>query len=82
MSRAQGRAFALLHPDVGASNAMVEGILVMFSSCARILFDTGSTHSLIVELFFPSLELCVEPMDFIMSVVSPLGGEVDTCRIY
>ena len=45
MPQAQGRAFALVRPDVDVSNAVVEGVVTMFSSYAWILFDTGSTHS-------------------------------------
>ena len=56
-------------------------MLVVFSSRARILFDTGSTHSFIAASFVLALGLHVEPMDCILSVVSPLGGEVDACTI-
>ena len=71
-----------MHPEVGASSAVVEGMLVVFSSHAQILFDNRSTHSLIATSFVLLLRLHVEPMDFIMSVISPLGGEVDMCSIY
>ena len=81
MPQAQGRAFALVQPDVGVSDAVVEGMIIMFSSCARILFDIGSSHSFISASFILSLGLHVEAMDFVLSVVSPLGGEVDTCSI-
>ena len=72
-----------MQPEVGVSNAVVEGMVTMFSSCARILFDTGSSHSFIAASFALSLGIRVEPMEFMLSVVSPLGGEVDTdciCR--
>ena len=77
----QGRAFALVQPEVGVLSVVVEGMLVVFSSHARILFDTGYTHSFIAASFILALGLHVEPMDCILTVVSPLGGEVDACSI-
>ena len=56
-------------------------MLAVFSSCVRILFDTGSTHSFIATSFVLALGLRVEPMDCILSIISPLGGEVDACTI-
>ena len=72
MPLAQGRAFTLVQPDVDVSNAVVEGMVTIFSYYAWILFDTGSTHSFIAASFVLSLGLHVEPMNFMMSVVSPL----------
>ena len=56
-------------------------MVTIFISHAKILFDTRSTHSFIAASFVLSLGLREDPMDCMLSVVSPLGGEVDSSRI-
>ena len=72
----RGRVFALVQPDPSATNAVVEGTLVLFNSWARILFDTGATHSFIASTFVTSLGLCSETMSDGLIVASPMGGEM------
>ena len=46
--RAPGRVFALSQPGIVAegegSNAVVGGTFLVYTSWARVLFDSGSTH--------------------------------------
>ena len=43
--------FALTRQDAQASNAVVTGILSIDSQDARVLFDSGATHSFISPFF-------------------------------
>ena len=57
--------------------------MVLFNSWARILFDTGATHSFIASTFVTSLGLCTETMCGGLCVASPMGGEMvasEVCR--
>ena len=44
-SGGQARVFTLTRQDAQASNAVVTGILSIDSQDARVLFDSGATHS-------------------------------------
>ena len=62
---------------------VVEGTMVLFNSWARILFDTGATHSFITFTFVSSLGLCSETMCSGLVVASPMGGLMvanEVCR--
>ena len=50
--------------------------MVLFNSWARILFDTGATHSFIASTFVTSLGLCTETMCGRLWIASPMGGEM------
>ena len=62
---------------------MVEGTLILFNSWARILFDTGATHSFIASSFVSSLGLSSDTLCGGLVVASPMGGGMvasDVCR--
>ena len=65
-----------MQPDPSATNAVVEGMMIIYNSWATILFDTGATHSFISSTFASSLGLTAEVMDGALCVASPLGGEM------
>ena len=68
---------------MSASNAVVEGTLVLFNSWTRILFDTGATHSFIASTFVSSLGLSSETLSGGLVVASPMGGVIvasEVCR--
>ena len=50
--------------------------MVVYNSWARILFDTGATHSFISFVFASSLGLHKDYLDGALCVTSPLGGEM------
>ena len=50
--------------------------MVVYNSWARFLFDTRATHSFILTTFASSLGLHMEIMDCVLSVASPMGGEL------
>ena len=52
---AQGRVYAILPRDHGASVAVVEGIFSINTFPAKILFDSGASHSFISQSFIHRL---------------------------
>ena len=62
---------------------VVEGIMVLFNSWDKILFNMRSTHSFIASIFISSLGLCSETMCGGLVVASTMGGEMvasEVCR--
>ena len=54
---------------------MVEGILPLFDYSARVLVDSGASHSFVSKQFASLLSQFCESEDFKMGVATP-GGEV------
>ena len=71
--RGQARVFALSQQDANASNAVVTGILTVCSHRARVLFDSGSTHSYVSPLFAAKLGRKPSRMEEFVMVVTPSG---------
>ena len=53
----------------------------MFSSWARVLVDTGATHSFIASSFVAALGLEASPLDPPLYVDTPIGGRVMLDRV-
>ncbi|XP_020257786.1 uncharacterized protein LOC109834218 [Asparagus officinalis] len=70
---ATGRVYTIVPHDHGASGAIVEGIFLVNSVPARILFDSGASHSIISYTFMNRLQLVAHPLDEPLSVSTPLG---------
>ena len=69
----QGRVYAIVPRDNGASGTIVEGIFLINSFPARILFDSGASYSFISCSFMHRLHLLPETLDDPLSVATPLG---------
>nr|prf retrotransposon del1-46 [Lilium henryi] len=67
------RVNALIAQDPGVSGTMIRSILSIFSSLCHVLIDTGSTHSFITPRIIKMLEIPVQPLGYILSVISPIG---------
>ena len=76
-----GRAFALTQPEEDASNAVVEGIILLYNSWARILFDPGATHSFIRTAYAMNLGLGFEKLEHALTVDLPTGEQLGTNRV-
>ena len=74
----QGRVFALTE-DV--SNAVVEGIILLYNSWARILFDPGATHSFIRTTYAIDLGLNFEKLEQALNVDLPTGEQLGTSQV-
>ena len=70
--RAQGRMNALTQREVQASNAVVEGTICLSRNIARVLFDSGATHSFISSSFATKINKESEPFNYQLVV--------STCR--
>ncbi|XP_077249182.1 uncharacterized protein LOC143888629 [Tasmannia lanceolata] len=64
--------------DVEASNAMIEGQLLVNDISAHILIDSGSTLSFISPAFVEELDLTPIPLLHHLKVVTPIGDIVAT----
>ena len=68
-----GRVYAIVPGDHGASGAVVEGTFFINSYPAKILFDSGASHSFISHSFMILLHLLPEYLGVPLSVATPLG---------
>ena len=60
---------------------MVQGTFLLFRLWARVLFDTGASHSFIATSYVRVLGLKVETLDEPLHVSSPLRTKVRIDRI-
>ena len=70
----QGRVYAIGQKENSAEPGMVEGTFLVFNSWAKILFDSGASHSFISKTFASILGLEFEFMKSPMKIGSPLGS--------
>ena len=60
---------------------VVRGTFLLFSSWARVLVDTGASHSFIASSFGAALGLETSPLDPPLYVDTPIGGRVMLDRV-
>ena len=70
--------FALTQPKEDVSNVVVEGIILLYNSWARILFDPGATHSFIRTTYAIDLGLNFEKLEEALNVDLPTGKQLGT----
>ncbi|XP_059631122.1 uncharacterized protein LOC132274002 [Cornus florida] len=75
----QGRVYALLETSSGPS--VVRGMFPVFRSWARILFDSGASHSFISCTFALASGLEVGFLDRVLSVDTPVSGSLVVSRV-
>ncbi|KAL6326225.1 hypothetical protein AAG906_001620 [Vitis piasezkii] len=73
----QGRFYAIGSQNA-ESNALVEGMILCFSTWAHVLFDPGATHSFISASFASMLDIEFVPLHCSLCVETPMGGKVET----
>eukprot|EP00261_Vitis_vinifera_P032286 XP_019073529.1 PREDICTED: uncharacterized protein LOC109121999 [Vitis vinifera] len=73
----QGRFYAIGSQNA-ESNALVEGMLLCFSTWAHVLFDPGATHSFISASFASMLDIEFVSLHCSLCVETPMGGKVET----
>ena len=64
-----------------ASNAVMEGIILLYNSWARILFDPGATHSFISTTYALDLGLKFKKLEQALSVDLPTGEQLGANRV-
>ena len=65
--------YAIILRDPGVNGTVVENTFFVNSFPAKILFDSGASHSFISLSFMRRLHLMPDNLDIPLSVASPLG---------
>ena len=79
--RVTTRVNALIAQDPEASGTMIRSIFPIFSSLCHVLIDTGSTHSFITPRIIKMLEIHVQTLSYILSVISPIGTSTSVNQV-
>ena len=74
--RAQERMNALTQQEVQTSNTVVEGTIRLSERIARVLFDSGASHSFISSSFATQISKESEPLGFQLVVSTPVGTKL------
>ena len=72
-SRVQGRVYAITPPAESADQLVIQGTFLLSCLWARVLFDSGASHSFIVASVVIELGLEFEALEEPLYVSSPLG---------
>ena len=72
-SRVQGRVYTITPPAESADQPVIQGTFFLSRLWARVLFDSGASHSFIAESVVIELGLEVEALEEPLYVSSPLG---------
>ncbi|XP_028055822.1 uncharacterized protein LOC114259985 [Camellia sinensis] len=73
--KATGRVFALQEKD-DEDPLVIRGNIVLYNSWVHVLFDYGASYSFISTSCVKSLGLECDPLETILCVASPLGGNI------
>ena len=72
-SGVQGCVYAITHPVESADKPVIQGTFLLSRLWARVLFDSGASHSFIAASVVIELGLEVETLEKPLYVSSPLG---------
>ncbi|RVW93684.1 Transposon Ty3-I Gag-Pol polyprotein [Vitis vinifera] len=78
---AAGRVFALTPTEPDEDALLVEGMILVYSTWVRVLFDTGATHSFISASCANALGLKSERVENLLLIESPMGTNSRVDRI-
>ncbi|RVW68835.1 hypothetical protein CK203_061592 [Vitis vinifera] len=76
-----GRIFALTQTEPEEDALLVEGMILVYSTWVRVLFDTGATHSFISASCANALGLKTERVENLLLIESPMGMNSRVDRI-
>ena len=79
--QAIGRVFALTPIKPEKDARLVEGMILVYSTWVRVLFDTGATHSFISASCANALGLKSERVENLLLIESPMGTNSRVDRI-
>ncbi|GAV78116.1 zf-CCHC domain-containing protein/RVP_2 domain-containing protein [Cephalotus follicularis] len=79
---AKGRIFVLAQTEVPESTSVVGGTLYIYGYSARVLMDSGASHSFISAHFASCLDVTPDCMSFILDVSTPTGTSMYTDSVY
>ena len=81
ISGTQERVYAITPQTEIADQLVIQGTFLLFHFWARVLFDSGASHSFIVALCVKELDLEVKTLEKPLHVSSPLGTRVRVDKI-
>ena len=81
VTEGQPRIYAMATLNNDASNEVIEGIVLIYNSWARILFDPGATHSFIRTSYAVALGLEFESLGRTLCINLPTGDFLETARV-
>ena len=79
----QGRVYAIIPPTEPTDQSAIQGMFLLSRLWARVLFDSGASHSFIAASVVRELGLGVETLEEPLYVSSPLGTKMSVdlmCR--
>ena len=77
----QGHVYVITPQNEIAYQSVIQGTFLLFHLWARVLFDSGASHSFIAALGVKELGLEVETLEKPLHVSSPLGTKVRVDKI-
>ncbi|GAV91751.1 zf-CCHC domain-containing protein/RVP_2 domain-containing protein [Cephalotus follicularis] len=79
---AKGRVFVLAQTGVPESTSVVGGTLYIYGFSARVLMDSGASHSFMSARFAYCLDVTPDCMSNILDVSTPTGTSMYTDSVY
>ena len=80
-SGTQGRVYAIMPQTEPTDQSVIQGTFLLSRLWARVLFDSGASHSFIAASCVKDLGLEVETLEEPLHVSSPLGARVSIDQI-
>ncbi|XP_058181256.1 uncharacterized protein LOC131299694 [Rhododendron vialii] len=77
----EGRVYALTQQQAKDVPSMVQGTLSISNVPARVLFDSGSTHSFAAPRYLYELPIVVEALEVCVVVTTPVGKTVTLDKV-
>ncbi|GAV88988.1 RVP_2 domain-containing protein [Cephalotus follicularis] len=78
----KGRIFILAQTEVPESTSVMGGTIYVHSFSARVLMDSGASHSFIASRFASCLNVFPDDMPYVLDVSTPTGGSMCTDSVY
>ncbi|GAV79833.1 RVP_2 domain-containing protein [Cephalotus follicularis] len=78
----KGRVFILTQIEVPESTSVVGGTIYVYGFSARVLMDSGASHSFIASHFASCLNVSLDCMPYVLDVSTPTGGSMCTDSVY
>ncbi|GAV71880.1 zf-CCHC domain-containing protein/RVP_2 domain-containing protein [Cephalotus follicularis] len=79
---AKGRVFILTQTEIPESTSVVGGTVYVYGFSARVLMDSGASHSFIASRFASCLDVFPDDMPYVLDVSTPTGGSMCTYAMY
>ncbi|XP_076937189.1 uncharacterized protein LOC143604670 [Bidens hawaiensis] len=81
-SNTRERVFTLTTAEAASAPGTISGTLQLGERDIYVLFDTGATHSIISNLFTKHLLVEPSPLEYTLSISTPMGSSIIISHIY